>query len=78
MYKKGDLVNIGAGLLASYLGGERTREKFDSWGNGGLFVGEVKVMVVYESQHAKRVNSRVGKVMWVERSRLHLARAKKR
>jgi len=73
VYKKGDLLEV-CGMLTTFLGNERTKEKYDAWGNGGLFVGEVKVMVVSEPesphyQGGRRTKSRVGRIMWVERGR---------
>jgi len=67
MYKKGDLVSTTLGAHAIFLGRERTKEKFDHFGVGGLFVGQVYVLFIRDAPHW-RYSTRVGKKGWIDRS----------
>ena len=52
MIKKGDYVSFGSEFRAIVLGGQRTIERYDDFGNGGLFVGVVPIVIVHARNSA--------------------------
>ena len=65
--KKGELVSYGA-YQAISIGAERLREDFTHEGLGGLFVPQVKIIILKDSPaRAPAQPSNVGKQMWVDR-----------
>lgn len=69
--KKNDLVTYN-GYLVVCLGGERLRETFDEHGHGGMYVPQMKVMVLGTVPPGGRLpasHSR-GTIRWVRRNNL--------
>ena len=64
MYEVGDLVICG-GTLGMFTGRERTKEKFDAFGIGGLFVGQIQIVALRCSQS----DIPIGRKLWVDRKR---------
>ena len=64
--KKGDLISYGA-YQAISLGAERLREDFTVDGLGGLFVPQIKIIILRDNPSQAPFFTHVGKQMWVDR-----------
>lgn len=67
--KKGELVSYGV-YQAICLGAERLKENYNEEGFGGLFVPQIKIVVLKDSPRQTHTHSYVGKQMWVDRKRV--------
>jgi len=71
MYEKGDLVAfhtvVGTVILGVCLGRERTKEKYDEHGYGGLFVGQIQVLIVRSHRETS-----IGKKLWIDRKNVRI------